>query len=526
MRSVQQRAVCCAGTVAAAVVLGLPTVPASAARKPITGKLSRPGYTLMALATDGSQTSVRATRSPFRLRVRSASVTLHLRGRDGRYAGPVVIRGEGRHAVMGVRAGTRLGTITVGRGYARLSRRLARRYVDARLRARARRSVPIGARVFGRVRTTPQRNPATDDRDLDGIPDQLDIDDDGDLILDKDERARARGRIAQTGSETQFFNGAALIVSLEDTVNFNAGSTDAQIDAALPRFGWLGFSILSPDAELDCATPQARTNAALGGLTYCSRGGTGKAGLPGTNAPPFPACCDADNDGMGTMVPGPNPPVPGEPSGMFLAHGATTAQIGTGDLIIERFTRAGAPAELSAMLQYVFATTPALISYSDAGGTPNTSISYPAPPAPLPVRANAQGEVLATLTFWRPQRRPIAADPPSPSGWIDIGGLLYTATNSDGRPCPGAALSSSDPNLRLVDGFQGNPGASFQDTAPNLAAVAASNNRFAYRLNLTRCLASKGLSFNVGDTRPFTLLGGNADTQDNAGQQLFFMRTA
>jgi hypothetical protein len=78
----------------AAILLALAvSLPASAAAKlaPISGQLSKPGYTLIALADSGKASSVRVKHAKFKLRPPAKLVTLHLRAPDGVYAGPVVV---------------------------------------------------------------------------------------------------------------------------------------------------------------------------------------------------------------------------------------------------------------------------------------------------------------------------------------------------------------------------------------------------------------------------------------------------
>ena len=89
------------------------TAPAAAAPKRITGSLSRSGYTVLALSASGQARSVAVRRRRFKLRLPARRVTLHLRAPDGSYAGPVVVarRDGGRRAILGVRAGARLGLI-------------------------------------------------------------------------------------------------------------------------------------------------------------------------------------------------------------------------------------------------------------------------------------------------------------------------------------------------------------------------------------------------------------------------------
>jgi hypothetical protein len=420
-----------------------------------------------------------------------------------------------------VKAGARLGRITVRPGYARPARRLRRRWLDATFTARARNGVPIGAGVFGRVRSKHPRSRVPGDRDRDGIPDPLDVDDDGDLILDNIDRS--------SGARASQFEGQFMIHSLmvtgqfDSLVNANAGGlTTEQVDAALSRVGALKLEFVPGDsAELDCGSPQSRTDPTVGGLVYCSRGGTGKLLPPSSQ--PFPECCDPDGDGFGTFQP--QPDLQGGP--MVLNHGATTAKIGTGDVLIERVTTGGVETQIPASVQYIFATVPALVSYNDGQGN-STTISYPVTPgAFFPVAAGPNGDVIVTLTLWRPQRRPIAGEAclakTPPCEWIDMGHLDYGVQSAGKGGCPQNALSESDPNLKK--------GSSPSDFGPNtgfftdLAAdqPASPANTFTYTLNLTRCLAALGLSFNPGEVRKFAL-GGATSSGDGTSLAVVFKR--
>ena len=535
MQLVARAAVSFLATWAALLVVA---VSATAAPAPITGTLSKPGYTVVALAANGKATTVRARDGRFRLRPPATRVTLHLRVAGGKYAGPVVVgrTNKGRRATLGIRAGARLGKIRVRGGYARTARGIRRKWVDSSRLARARNGVPIGAGVFGRVRSKPPRRSADartrpgGDRDLDGIPGVLDVDDDGDQILDGFERSRAV-RAAQNG-EAGFQVQTSLGVDLQDAANANApGLSPTQIDAAMPNWGRLDLEVL-PQGELDCGRPQSRTDLTLGGLIYCTRDGTGTLGR--YDEPPyprFPECCDPDGDGFGSLVnTGPSPQ--GTPF-MFLFPGTTSAQIGTGDLLIQRV----GDREFAAVLGYAFATVPALTSYSDGAGN-SVTLSYPVaddqpgPPGPgtrgnpFPVTAGANGHVVLTLTFWRPQRRPIEGEPghsDPPSSWIDIGRLNYTAGAADaGLGCNQDAFEESDPNLRPVS-FTGNSDYDgLEDHALDQSADPA--NTFAYRLDLTACLASHGLSFNPGEERGFSFSGITPTSGDDTSVNVFFKR--
>jgi hypothetical protein len=546
-RLISRRSRFCTSCVAAAFVFAS-SVPGIAAAKPapIAGRLSKPGYTVLALAASGRTRSAVATHGRFRLRPPARRVTLQLRAPDGVYAGPIVVGRDGKLAIVGVRAGAKLGRIVVKarKGYAKPKRNVAAKWLDPKRAARARDGVPIGAGNFGRVRSRHARGPASDP-DLDGIPNPLDVDDDGDLVLDDNDRSASAGaseaaRASQLPVEPHIFS--ILSLYLDQTVNANAASlTDQQIDAAFSSFGSLNVVVLPGDSnELDC-----------GALTYCSRGGTGRIPayqLPRSEWPRFPECCDPDGDGFGTLTPT-GPGVPGAPlGGVAIAHGATTSQMGTGDVLIQRVTADGVETQFPYALDYVFATVPALVSYNDGQGSAAT-IQYPVPPPdpetgrggalgtrenPIPVAAGPDGNVVLKLTFWRPQRRPIAGEtclppagrPCSPSDWIDIGGLDYTAAVSDmGSACPQSAFSSTDPSLTppTVETSVFNSGrGGFVDLAADRPAKPT--NTLTYTLDLTQCLVANGVSFNPGEERGIDFQGISPNFGGVADQSVFFRR--
>src|SRR5687768_11348324 len=78
---------------AAALMLPLAaTAPSAAAPKKVTGKLSEPGFTVIALDAKGEAASAQTKpNGTFQLKPPAKRVSLHLRGADGTYAGPVVI---------------------------------------------------------------------------------------------------------------------------------------------------------------------------------------------------------------------------------------------------------------------------------------------------------------------------------------------------------------------------------------------------------------------------------------------------
>lgn len=495
-----------------ALLLGLlvASSPASAA-KPISGKLSAPGYTVIALAKNGDAKSDRAPDGKFKLRPPAKKVTLHLRSADGTYAGPIVVGAEknGKRAILGVKAGAKLKSVKVKRsqGYARAGG-LSGKWVDDKREARAKRGVPIGAGNFGLVESKKTNGGAPGDFDLDGIPASLDIDDDGDLILDDYDRhspkagrstaARPFDRRADSfpdGSHVKV--GTSQLAPAEAAVNANGGSSDAQIAASQRGWGQLGINFFGIDegsAELDCGT-----------LVYCSLGGTGRVATNGVQvlpneSPEFPECCDPDGDGFGTLT-GNDPG--GVEQSAFLWHGATAEQIQAGDVLIMRATVDDAKTEFAAALGFVFSTFPVIATYDDGQGS-SGSFSYPRPGpgvgAATPIHADAGGDVALELQLWRPQRSRIESEP-GDAEWMDAGRLSYVAqvtSPSGGSFCPQSSFSTTDPNLDPVSSspIPGKNVGGFEDLAGDKPADPA--NTLSFSLDLTQCLAANGATLGTG----------------------------
>lgn len=531
-------AVALVGLAAAVLVLVMPAVAATK-RASISGTLSKGGYTVIALAANGKATSVRASHGGFSLRPPADRVTLQLRAPNGIHAGPVVIGSDqhGAIAIVGVRAGARLGRITINvqLGYARVARRVAKRWVDTSRWARARKGIPIGAGNFGLVRSTPPRHPPPGDLDADGVPDRLDIDVNGNLILnDVDRSTLSRARMAQ--SESPFYIATSLFGGwYGDAVNANARAvTDADIDRSLATNEYVAIGLLSGSPELDCGGAPDPNNPQgwIGGLTYCTRGGTGAMVLSVPTYPsfePFPACCDPDGNGYGTLANNSHLPAPGSFS---LKPNATSSQIGTGDVLIQRVTSGGVTTQTPTMLPFVFATTPGLVGYDDGQGNA-ASISYPVDPMTGPgslghgfkVAAGPNGDVAVKLTFWRPQRRSI---PPEPGAWTDIGKLSYGAwiqsvdtTNVPrGNNCPKSSYAVNDPNLSPPQ--DGDPGV--LDLATDQPANPA--HTVTFTLNITNCLAASGLAWNPGEEVlvHFSAVDGFTGGSSDTGMYAYFTR--
>src|SRR6201999_3592295 len=130
-------------------------LPAAAAAKPkpITGKLSKSGYSVIALGYHGKAAT--STKRSFRIVPRDTKVTLQLRDAKGRYAGPIVVGGTKRSVIVGVKAGAKLGTVRVHSGYATLAKPPAASAIDKKRVAQAKNGVPAGnGKNFGLIRSS------------------------------------------------------------------------------------------------------------------------------------------------------------------------------------------------------------------------------------------------------------------------------------------------------------------------------------------------------------------------------------
>ena len=85
-----------ASLIAAALVMVASAAPAAAKPKAISGKLSKPGYTVIALTSDGKARAAAAKGRNFKLTPPAKKVTLHLRAANGVYAGPIVVGAKGK----------------------------------------------------------------------------------------------------------------------------------------------------------------------------------------------------------------------------------------------------------------------------------------------------------------------------------------------------------------------------------------------------------------------------------------------
>lgn len=513
----------------AAVLAVLLASPADAAQRPITGSLAKNGYTVIALGYDGQASSAVVKRGRFRVVPPAGKVTLNLRNAKGVYAGPVAVGKRGKRLVVGVRAGAALGKLKLAKGFAQPRRKLRAKFAEPSRTAVTRKGAPAGAGRFGLVRgRAVGASGSGRDADFDGVPGAFDIDDDGDLVLDNNDRSGG-ARIAQVppgpmgepaGSPSmRLFSNFHFNVS--ETLNANAGGvTREQIDAAMTKAkSFVGLVFFLPtgvdSAELDC-----------GGLSYCSSGGTGHTQSldPFADGPAFPACCDEDGDGWGTITRG--------PTGDFqLVTLAPSNLIGSGDTFVEHFTAAdGSDQQLTGSLNYMFNTTPAVKAYVDGSGA-GATVAYPAPPNapgttanPLALQPDANGEYRLSLELWRPQRDAIS-EAGEPAGFVDIGGLSYTVSipNAPSDPSSTGGPQRGPGNCNLENFTSSHPDLQQTESPYERIDAAADTpsdpaNTLIVEVNFTKCAAQAGQTLSPGSRFNWSL-GALSSANDVAAQE-------
>jgi hypothetical protein len=518
---------------------GAAVKPSSSHTRYVSGRVSAPGYTVVVLGYNGR--NALSTKQAFRVRAPDTKVTIQLISSHGVYAGPVVLGGTASRAILGLKAGANVGTIVVvpAKGYAHLARKLPARLVDGSRWAYAAHGVPIGnGRNFGLTvsRTKGSATGAGLDPAHVGVPNEFNIAVPGTRVLKALAPAAQKRTTARKAAEcppppqpmlagcttspgtTEPQGGSAnlpgWLVSLDLPINLSvnadaAGVALADIDSVLEAHLVLGLINVPASAglvELNC-----------NGLSFCSPGGSGEAELAsgaGSGAAPnvaFPAASVDPATGLGELV-GPAAPAgllspgPNQLDGFTLLPNAPSGQVGSGDVITENVTSKGASTQVPTTLDFVFLTTPALSSYADTAGD-SGNVVYPEPTTagpdtalgtgrdPIKVAPGPNGDVVATLAFFRPQRLGISgAGEPQ---FMDIGHLNYTISAGlmqPGRssgPCPLAAYADPSRSLAVTRGTNNFPTGVKEfglltDAAADQPASAA--NALSVTVDLTRCV--------------------------------------
>ena len=470
------------------------------------------GYTLIALAPNGSTREVKLGRSgDFRLPAHRGW-TLQLLGANSHYFGPVVLRHKGARgweALSGESA--TLGTITLHKVFAAPQRQVSPGATEASKWMRVSAGgTPTGAGTLGLIRHTskhggaraahaaqvqppgsgvppapgPGRGPGPgsgpklqggEDPDQDGIPTTFDADATGAGVPNQ-ENAQASQGGAGGGVMTQ------VGTPIAGSVNLDAGSFSSEEMTQFIHTA-LGLDLGLQDPALGSIKS---VSVNCGTLTYCAT-----------------ATVAADSGNVlahGSVWNGEVPP--GNSPGLFqiaLHLNTGPGEIQPGDTYQFLYRTATETVTVPAALTLYFASVPAVSSIGTGTGAAAASspqtISYP---ASSNVYGSPQNPVMLggdsiNLSFWRPQR---AAFPGEAGTYVDMGHLHYgvgiaVANGSDS--CAAGDFSDLSPTLSYTPASA----ETMYDAAYPLVDSAAdappsSANKLGFTLNLDSCLAADG----------------------------------
>ncbi len=521
------------------------------------------GNQIVVVQTNGKakKTVITAKSGAFRIGgVKLAGASVQVIGDDGTYVGPIVLGGSKSKVYESISgsANLSLGTIKQKNDYAvTTSVAKSRMLMTGAYTVAAKGGRPIGAGKFGRVKVGNGRSALKGydgvgyDTDLDGVPNVMDIDDNGNLILDNVDRTGRTGILARrafarqaicpappapltpgcvaptpggggsgtspTATEFRLFSNFKLTGLT--SINLYLGTTTAAvqplIDAAFPSTLTLATQIVgATSGTLDCL-----------GNTYCAPHTTAGVAYPLVNG----AAATFAGTALGISN--------GTTNDAQITPGASTADIGSGNAFIENAGGAAYPG----VLNFVFNTAPAVYSYQTAASGTEQVIPYDAvtgratgnigmDPA-TPITVGSDGVI--TLKWWRPQR-PAVAGEASGSGWIDIGGLQYTADAPNApHSSTGVSIGTGPGNCALTSysspvsngaAFTNTGTAGVQDPALDAASnpSAPTANLLQFTVNAKTCfgdatwnLLTTGATFDF-DIQARSLYG------DNAARKLYF----
>ena len=475
------------------------------------------GGSLLAISSAGKAVRTKLGSKAVSLNVPKATIsgtTLQLVSKSGTFLGPVVLAsasgGKKAYLTLGKGAGAKsslkLGTATVKKGYAALSKPLATKSLLTSSYAAAVKGAPTGSGRLGLQQSSKKASaaqeggggggdgggnggniPSGTDPDRDGLTSNIDVDDNGNGILDNQD-------------STQRPTSAGLFATLnlrpgDAGTNFNAtGVTQAQIDANVSGENTFNFIFYFGGGDLP-ATTGAYVDC--GALSYCNSV-TGTAVLSGLSesSPDLPRGTlwrnwrvDGNRAGNGLEKitnNGQNAWAAG------LQPRATTAQMAPGDLFNVVFRGAGGDVITPVALPSYPVTVPAIKTVTSGGVATTILNGNPASPGSndsSAVAVSAEGDI--AFDYWRPQRRGIAGT--GEAALIDMGNLHYTISIGSLRTAGGTEVRVSREfscNAAGEPVSPESPGGDFYGPA-DLTADAAPNpaNTRTYTTNLRSCLS-------------------------------------
>ena len=470
------------------------------------------GGSLLAISSAGKAVRTKLGSKTVSLNVPKATIsgtTLQLVSKSGRFLGPIVLAsasgGKKAYLTLGKGAGAKsslqLGTATVKKGYAALSKPLATKSLLTSSYATAVKGAPTGSGRLGLQKSSNKASaaqggnggngggnggniPSGTDPDHDGLTSNIDVDDNGNGILDNQDstqRPTSAGLFATLGLRPS-----------DAGTNVNAtGVTQAQIDANVSGENTFNFIFYFGGGDLTAATG---AYVDCGALPYCnSATGTAVVGGLSESSPSVPGGelwrnwrPDGNPQGNGLEKitnNGQNAWAAG------LQPRATTAQMAPGDLLNVVFRGAGGDVTTPVALPSYPVTVPAIKTVTSGGVATsilNGNSASPGSSVGSAIPVSSAGDV--AFDYWRPQRRGIAGT--GEGALVDMGHLHYTITIGGLRTAGGNEVRASQEFSCNADGQPVSPEGDFfgpadltGDAAPNAA------NTRTYSTNLRSCLS-------------------------------------
>ena len=476
--------------------------------KAITARVPA-AYRLVAMSKTGELTVGTVTKGVTTVVPSSSTVTLHLVSRNGAYAGPIVVGtkkvGKQTRAILGVKAGASLGRVTYRRAGYGIAKVSASSIVPKTFANASAAGAPYGAGSLGFISTVAKKTVATfavravavddglvgSDPDKDGIPNAVDVDDNGDGSLDVVDEKTMAANAGKSGPRPYIFSD--FFVDLVDIIRVSDAATASATKEIVKQklkfvFGSSKENGAIQNVRIDCL-----------GIAWCSSATVFAApGAPTVNW----SAVDKDGDGrffdLDTRVVGMNTnfdssikpnvyPVEVQPGQMFN---------------FELKYAAGKQVIIPSALTTFFVTAPAP---SRIGAT---TITYPVPAGTgtftNPI-ATGSGTNLRIETS-RPMR-PVMPSESEAAGMKEMGNLKYwitlspTGASMPPTSCAADSYSSMSSNLTLIPN---GPQPMMKDTSADSSPSQPS--MVAFSVDLAKCNVANvaaGTKFlidlNVGD---------------------------
>lgn len=488
-------------------------------------------YRVVAVQKSGAAlaANVRASGS-FKINMAAASAkgtTLQLVSKSGQYQGPIVYPTGKKAATQfsGTRGGD-IGKIKIGNGFATVSKKGTNVFNTNSTVQFSSSSGTLGSGKLGLVKIITKglssnsndkkeagQSPGADS-DQDGLINLVDVDDDGDLVLD----ASDSNFIETKGPRPYVFND--IPSELTESINVNTGLNITQdvIDTFLKENLNLviGFNA-GENTNLEIGT----ANVDCLNLPYCGKNGAATiVGLGGITVPQdFPIGTpwiqyDTDNDGFPNLFTYPT----GNRREIIIRPAVSTDEIGPGDTLIVKIPLDGVLKKFPMVLSSVFATVPAVSSYS--AGVVSGNYTYPVSEGTAGTATNPIQLITTdfTLSFWRPQRRAV---PGAETGTlIDMGQLRYGVDLAvDAGPivnCFADDYTNLSSTLSVTQGVSNDVLLDSQtDGVPDRSKL------LSFTVNLSSCLTRGGVT-PAGQTLIFGLTG--KDRSGNNTRQFIHLR--